>query len=97
MAEEAITISSASIYQQRILNMHNCGVTIEIIALQVDISQDEVDVIIKPVTTDKKRKNVAEQQQPDIPPLNVFYLNLKRYQIGIFGVLRRGGCRYSSY
>jgi hypothetical protein len=89
MSGAAITISTTSNYQQQILNLHNCGIAIEIIALQVDISQDEVDLIIKPVTNDKKRKKVAAQQQPNIPPLNVFYLNSKRCQIWIFSILMR--------
>jgi hypothetical protein len=64
MSGAAITISTTSSCQQQILNLHNCGIAIEIIALQVDTSQDEVD-----------------QQQPNIPPLNVFHLNSKRCQI----------------
>jgi hypothetical protein len=56
MSGAAITISATSIYQQQILNLHNCGIAIEIIALKVDMSQDEVDMIIKSVTNEKKRK-----------------------------------------
>lgn len=76
MSGAAITISTTSSCQQQILNLHNCGIAIEIIALQVDVSQDEVD-----------------QQQPNIPPLKVFYLNSKRCQIWIFSILGRGDCR----
>ena len=98
MSGVAITISTTSRCQQQILNLHNCGIAIEIIALQVDMSQDEVDMIIKSVTNDNKRKNVAAtQQQPNISPLNVFYLNSKRCQIWIFSILGRGDCRYRSY
>ncbi|MBV9178695.1 MAG: hypothetical protein JO297_16850 [Nitrososphaeraceae archaeon] len=98
MSGAAITISTTSSYQQQIWNLHNCGIAIEIIALQVDMSQDEVDlIIIKPVTNDNKRKKVAAQQQHNIPPLNVFYLNSKRCQIWIFSILGRGDCRYRSY
>ena len=76
MSGAAITISTTSSCQQQILNLHNCGIAIEIIALQVDVSHDEVD-----------------QQQHNIPPLNVFYLNSKRCQIEIFSILGRGDCR----
>jgi hypothetical protein len=97
MSGAAITISTTSSCQQQILNLHNCGIAIEIIALQVDMSQDEVDLIIKPVTNDKKRKKVAAQQQLNIHSLNVFYLNSKRCQICIFSILGRGDCRHKSY
>ena len=80
MSGAAITISTTSSCQQQILNLHNCGIAIEIIALQVDMSQDEV-----------------YQQQPNIPPLNVFYLNSKRCQICIFSILGQGDCRHKSY
>ena len=63
MAEAANTISNSNttvIYQQQtILNLYNCGIPIEIIAIQVDVSQDKVEEIIKTVNTEEKRKKVA--------------------------------------
>lgn len=80
MAEAAnSTISNRNttvIYQQQtILNLYNCGIPIEIIAIQVDVSQDKVEEIIKTVNTEEKRKKVAAKQASDTPSLSMFYLD----------------------
>jgi adenylate cyclase len=80
MAEAANSIisnsnTSVSYQQQTMLNLYNCGIPLEIIAIQVDVSQNEVEKIIKTVNTEEKRKKVAAKQASDTPSLSMFYLD----------------------
>ena len=38
-------------HRQTIINLHNSGILPDLIAMQLDISKDEVDKVIKPKAT----------------------------------------------
>jgi hypothetical protein len=75
MAEENNTGSNSSYQQQTILNLYNSGIPLDIIALQLDISQDVVDKIIKSIIKEETRKKVVAKQLSDTPSLGMFYLD----------------------
>jgi DNA-binding NarL/FixJ family response regulator len=54
-----------SYQQQTVLNLYNCGITPEIIALQLDLTNEEVISIIKKVLNDNKRKEESIKQISD--------------------------------
>jgi class 3 adenylate cyclase len=61
--------------QQTILNLYNSGIIPDVIALQLDISKDEVINIIKNARLDDKRKEESIKQVSDSPSLGAFYLD----------------------
>ena len=64
-----------SYQQQTVLNLYNCGITPEIIALQLDSTNDEVISIIRKVLSDDKRKEESIKQVSDSSSLGMFYLD----------------------
>jgi DNA invertase Pin-like site-specific DNA recombinase len=48
--------------RQTILNLHNSGITPDIIAMQLDISKDEVYQVIKNKVSEKERKKTSVKQ-----------------------------------
>ena len=54
---------SSSIYYQRqtVLNLYNSGIPSDIIALQMDISKEEVDKIIKHINKKKRNKYPSDR------------------------------------
>jgi class 3 adenylate cyclase len=60
--------------QQTVLNLYNCGITPEIIALQLDSTKREVISIIRKVLSDDKRKEGSVRQVSDSSSLGMFYL-----------------------
>jgi adenylate cyclase len=64
-----------SYQQQTVLNLYNCGITPEIIALQLDSTKREVISIIRKVLSDDKRKEKSIKQVSDSSSLGMFYLD----------------------
>jgi class 3 adenylate cyclase len=64
-----------SYQQQTVLNLYNCGISPEIIALQLDSTQREVISIIGKVFNDDKRKEESIKQVSDSSSLGMFYLD----------------------
>jgi DNA-binding CsgD family transcriptional regulator len=61
--------------QQAVLNLYNSGITPEVIALQLDITEREVINIIRKVLLDNKRKEQSIRQVSDSSSLGMFYLD----------------------
>lgn len=68
---------SSSIYYQRqtVLNLYNSGIPSDIIALQMDISKEEVDKIIKHINKEEEKKKISVKQALDTPSIGSFYLD----------------------
>lgn len=66
---------NSSYQQQTVLNLYNCGITPEIIALQLDLTNKEVINIIKKVINDDKRKEASIKRISDSNSLGMFYLD----------------------
>jgi adenylate cyclase len=64
-----------SYQQQTVLNLHSCGISHEVIALQLDISKKQVNSILKKVTMDNKRKEKSIKEVSDSSSLSMFYLD----------------------
>ncbi|MPZ05431.1 MAG: hypothetical protein GEU26_03280 [Nitrososphaeraceae archaeon] len=64
-----------SYQQQTVLNLYNCGITPEIIALQLDTTKREVISIIRKALSDDKRKEESIKQVSDSSSLGMFYLD----------------------
>ncbi|MGH9987792.1 MAG: adenylate/guanylate cyclase domain-containing protein, partial [Nitrososphaeraceae archaeon] len=64
-----------SYQQQTVLNLYNCGITPEIISLQLDTTNEEVINIIRKVLSDDKRKEESVKQVSDSSSLGMFYLD----------------------
>jgi adenylate cyclase len=64
-----------SYQQQTVLNLYNCGISPEIIALQLDSTQREVISTIEKVLNDDKRKEESIKQVSDSSSLGMFYLD----------------------
>ena len=81
MAEVANTgantdnISPGDYQQQTILNLYNSGIPIEIIAGQVNLSEDKVQNIIEKADAEERRKKVAATQAANAPSLGLFYMD----------------------
>ena len=74
--EEIKTQEVDSSYQQQtVLNLYNCGITPEIIALQLDLTNKEVTNIIEKVINDDKRKEESIKRISDSNSLGMFYLD----------------------
>jgi class 3 adenylate cyclase len=75
MTEETSKNNSSKYHQlQTIVNLYNSGIPSNIIALQVDISEEEVDKIIKHVNNEDEKKKISVKQALDIPSLGSFYI-----------------------
>ena len=61
--------------QQTVLNLYNCGITPDIIGIQLDKVKQEVVSIIKKVLNDDKRKEESVKQVSDSSSLGLFYLD----------------------
>jgi adenylate cyclase len=64
-----------SYQQQTVLNLYNCGIIPEIIAIQLDLTEREVINIIKKVLGDNKRKEESIKQVSDSSSIGMFYLD----------------------
>jgi adenylate cyclase len=76
MAEDRSN-SNDSRYSQRqtVLNLYNSGIPSDIIALQMDINEEEVEKIIESVNKEEERKKISVKQASDTPSLGSFYLD----------------------
>jgi adenylate cyclase len=73
MADDDDTASS---YQrQTIINLHNSGIPLEIIALQIDVSQEEVDRVIASAAAEEEQKSTSAKQASEAPSMASFYLD----------------------
>jgi class 3 adenylate cyclase len=67
---------TASSYQrQTIINLHNSGIPLEIIALQIDVSQEEVDRVIASAAAEEEQKSTSAKQASEAPSMASFYLD----------------------
>ena len=73
MADDDDTASS---YQrQTIINLHNSGIPPEIIALQIDVSQEEVNRVIASAAAEEEQKSTSAKQASEAPSMASFYLD----------------------
>ncbi len=73
MADDDDTASS---YQrQTIINLHNSGIPLEIIALQIDINQEEVNRVIASAAAEEEQKSTSAKQASEAPSMASFYLD----------------------
>ena len=61
--------------RQTILNLYNSGITPDIIAMQLDISKDEVYQVIKNEASEEERKKTSVKQLSNTSSLGMFYLD----------------------
>jgi adenylate cyclase len=61
--------------RQTVCNLYNSGIPSDIIALQMDISEEEVDKIIESANKEEERKKISVKQALDTPSLGSFYLD----------------------
>jgi adenylate cyclase len=67
---------TASSYQrQTIINLHNSGIPLEIIALQIDVSQEEVNRVIASAAAEDEQKSTSAKQASEAPSMASFYLD----------------------
>lgn len=67
---------TASSYQrQTIINLHNSGLPLEIIALQIDVSQEEVNRVIASAAAEEEQKSTSAKQASEAPSMASFYLD----------------------
>jgi adenylate cyclase len=64
-----------SYQQQTVINLYDCGITPEIIAIQLDLTEGEVISVIRKVLSDDKRKEKSIKQVSDSSSLGMFYLD----------------------
>ena len=62
-------------HQQTILNLYNSGILPDIIAMQLDISKDEVYQVIKNAASEELRKKVSVKHVSNASSLGMFYLD----------------------
>jgi class 3 adenylate cyclase len=69
--------SNGNIYyhHQTVLNLYNSGIPSDIIALQMDISQEQVDKIIEHINKEEEKKKISVKQALDTPSMGSFYLD----------------------
>jgi adenylate cyclase len=72
---EGISTQEEDYQQQTVLNLYNCGIAPEVIALQLDITKIEVISIIKKVLMDDNRKEKSIKEVSDSSSLGMFYLD----------------------
>jgi adenylate cyclase len=61
--------------KKTIVNLYNSGITPDIIALEMDISQDEVMSIIKNEVNEEERRRINAEKTSDAPLLSKLYLD----------------------
>lgn len=64
-----------SYQQQTVLNLYNSGIPHEIIAIQLDVSKQQVISILKKVTMDNKRKERSVKKISESSSIGMFYLD----------------------
>jgi class 3 adenylate cyclase len=62
-------------HQQTILNLYNSGILPDIIAMQLDISEDEVYQVIKNAASEELRKKSSVKHVSNASSLDMFYLD----------------------
>ena len=62
-------------HQQTILNLYNSGILPDIIAMQLDISEDEVYQVIKNAASEELRKKASVKHLSNASSLDMFYLD----------------------
>ena len=62
-------------HQQTIINLYNSGILPDIIAMQLDISKDEVYQVIINQAREEQRKQIAVKQVSDASSLGMFNLD----------------------
>lgn len=63
-----------SYQRQTILNLYNSGIDPEIIAVQLDISQEQVDRVIAEHDSEEEKKKAAAQEVVQAPSFSAYYL-----------------------
>lgn len=66
---------TASYQRQTIINLHNSGIPLEIIALQIDVSQEEVNRVIASAAAEEEQKSTSAKQASEAPSMASFYLD----------------------
>ena len=61
--------------KKTIINLYNSGITPDIIALEMDISQDEVMRVIKNDISEEERRKINAKKISDAPLLSQLYLD----------------------
>src|ERR687892_1172214 len=62
-------------HRQTIINLHNSGILPDMIAMQLDISKDEVDKVIKDQASEEERKYKAVKRASNTSSVGMFYLD----------------------
>jgi hypothetical protein len=62
-------------HRQTIINLYNSGILPDMIAMQLDISEDEVDKIIKERASEEYRKRQAVKRASNASSVGMFYLD----------------------
>ena len=74
MSEAARSPGPTTYQRQTILNLHYSGITAEIIALQTDIEQKVIDLVIEQAAREKEQSEAARQES-EMSSLASFYLD----------------------
>src|ERR687892_225595 len=62
-------------HRQTIINLYNSGILPDMIAMQLDISKDEVDKVIKDQANEEHRKYKAVKRASNASSVGMFYLD----------------------
>jgi adenylate cyclase len=62
-------------HRQTIINLHNSGILPDMIAMQLDISKDEVDKVIKEQVREEHRKYKEVKRASNVSSVGMFYLD----------------------
>jgi class 3 adenylate cyclase len=75
MADDDDDDTASSYQRQTIINLHNSGIPLEIIALQIDVSQEEVNRVIASAAAEEEQKSTSAKQAFEAPSMASFYLD----------------------
>src|SRR5215218_8966183 len=75
MADDDDDDTASSYQRQTIINLHNSGIPLEIIALQIDVSQEEVNRVIASAAAEEEQKSTSAKQASEAPSMASFYLD----------------------
>ncbi|HET7146990.1 MAG TPA: adenylate/guanylate cyclase domain-containing protein [Candidatus Nitrosopolaris sp.] len=75
MANEDFNATIRSFQRQTILNLYNSAIPTEIIAFQLDISQEEVENIIEEERKDQEKLSLKVASSPESSSMDLFYLD----------------------
>jgi hypothetical protein len=63
-------------HQQTIINLYNSGILPDMIAMQLDITKDEVHKVVKEQASEEERKYKAVKRASNAPSVGMFYLDV---------------------